>query len=362
MKLLLENFMTHKRNRTIEEKIQECLDDKVQNLHPDLREKLFIELQTVPEAKSVSNCKSYVSKLLSLPENGKQTKQYWTSRGWSEGEAYFKSNENTKKGKVSPYSKEFWTSRINPDTGMHYTDCEADYERNSRRPIRKEYWLKKGYDETESIKLAKEKKEKNNTKGAEKSKNNNAVQKVSSKRCIEYWTIRGFSEAEAKENISKEQTTFSLEKCIEKYGEDGGKQRWLDRQEKWHNSYKKSNFSKVSQLLFWEICSHLNSLDNIFFAELDENKKPDKSGRNNELRLKLDRLLLPDFIDVNSKKIIEFDGTYWHGLVGKGNKNRDIERNEIYKKNGYLIHRVSENDYKSKKQTAIEECLNFLKK
>jgi hypothetical protein len=243
--------MTHKRNRTIEEKIQECLDDKVQNLHPDLREKLFIELQTVPEAKSVSNCKSYVSKLLSLPENGKQTKRYWTSRGWSEGEAYFKSNENTKKGKVSPYSKEFWTSRINPDTGMHYTDCEADYERNSRRPIRKEYWLKKGYDETESIKLAKEKKEKNNTKGAEKSKNNTAVQKVSSKRCIEYWTIRGFSEVEAKENISKEQTTFSLEKCIEKYGEDDGKQRWLDRQEKWHNSYKKSNFSTLVEIQFF---------------------------------------------------------------------------------------------------------------
>jgi ribosome-binding factor A len=355
--------MKVKRNRTIKEKIQECLDDKVQNLHPDLREKLFVELQNVSISSDVAKCKSYVSKLLSLPETGRQTKQYWISRGWSEVEAYIKSQENTKKGIISPYSIQFWTSKINPNTGKHYTEDEANYERNSRRPIRKEYWIKKGYSLDDAEKLATDTKNTNNENGAKKSKNlNENIKRVTSKRCLEYWTIRGFSEIEGKKNISQEQSTFSLKTCIEKYGEDDGKQRWLDRQEKWHKSYKKSNFSKVSQLLFWEICSHLNSLDDIFFAELDENKKTDKSGKNNELRLKLDRLLLPDFIDVNSKKIIEFDGTYWHGLIGKGNKNRDIERNDIYKKNGYLIHRVSENDYKLKKQTVIEECLNFLKK
>ena len=238
--------MTHKRSRTIQEKIEECLDDKVQNLHPYLREKLFVELQNVSISSDVAKCKSYVSKLLSLPVTGKHNKQYWISRGWSEGEAHFKSTKNVKKGKVSPYSKEFWTSKINPDTGMHYTDREADYERNSRRPIRKEYWMKKGYDETESIKLSKEEKEKNNTKGAEKAKNNKEVQKVSSKRCIEYWTIRGFSEVDAKEKVYQEQSTFSLKKCIEKYGEVGGNQRWLDRQEKWQGSLdKKSDSEKI---------------------------------------------------------------------------------------------------------------------
>jgi hypothetical protein len=353
--------MTHKRSRTIQEKIEECLDEKIQNLHPDLRQKLFIELQSVPEASNVVKCKSYVSKLLSLPEMGKHTKQYWISRGWGEGEAHFKSKKNSMKGNVSPYSKEFWTSKINPNTGKNYTESEANYERDSRRPIRKEYWLKAGYNEEESIELAKKQKEKNNNKGSKKAKDNNKIQRVSSKRCIEYWIVRGFNEVEAREKISQEQSTFTLKKCIEKYGEKDGKKKWLDRQEKWHKSYRKSNFSKISQLLFWEISSHLNSLDSIFFAELDENKKPDKSGKNNELRLKLDKLLLPDFIDTNSKKIIEFDGTYWHGLVGRGNKNRDEERDEIYKKYGYLIHRVNENDYKFKKEKVIEECLNFLK-
>jgi len=354
--------MTPKRSRTIQEKIEECLDEKIQNLHPDLRQKLFIELQSVPEASNVVKCKSYVSKLLSLPEMGKHTKQYWISRGWEEGEAYFKSKKNSTKGNVSPYSKEFWTSKINPNTGKNYTESEANYERDSRRPIRKEYWLKAGYNEEESIELAKKQKEKNNNKGSKKAKDNDEIQRVSSKRCIEYWIVRGFSEVEAREKISQEQSTFTLKKCIEKYGEEDGKKKWLDRQEKWHKSYKKSNFSKISQSLFWEISSHLNSLDSIFFAELDENKKPDKSGKNNELRLKLDKLLLPDFIDTNSKKIIEFDGTYWHGLVGRGNKSRDEERDQIYKKYGYLIHRVNENDYKLKKEKVIEECLNFLKK
>ena len=354
--------MKHKRSRTIQEKIEECLNDKVCNLHPELYGKLFDKLLTEPVANNVAKCKIYVTKILSIPEMGKHTKQYWISRGWSEGEAHIKSKQFCQKEIVSPYSKEFWTSKINSNTGVYYTDCEADYERNSRRPIRKEYWMKRGYSAFGAKIKAQDTKIKNNKSGANTSKSNVEIQKITSKRCIDYWIAKGYTEVESREQVSKQQATFTLEKCIEKYGEEDGKRRWLDRQEKWHKSYKKSNFSKVSQLLFWEISSHLNSLDDIFFAELDGNKKLDKSGKNNELKLRLDKLLLPDFIDTNSKKIIEFDGSYWHGLVCKGNKNRDIERDEIYKKNGYLIYRVSENDYKTKKETVIEECLNFLKK
>lgn len=230
------------------EKINECLDDKVQNLHPDLREKLFVELQNNPVSSNVVKCKKYVTKLLSIPEIGKHGKQYWISRGWTEGESHFKSSEYVTKGKLSPYSIEFWTSKINKNTGTYYTECEADYERNSRRPIRKEYWIKKGYNEEESIQLAKEKKEKNNINGAKKSKNNNEVQKITSKRCIEYWTIRGFSEVEAKEKVSQEQVTFSLDKCIEKYGEPDGKQIWLNRQEKWKKTLDEKTDNEKNEI------------------------------------------------------------------------------------------------------------------
>jgi hypothetical protein len=238
--------MNFKKDRTIKEKIQDCLDNKIQNLHPNLREKLFVELQTIPEASNVAKCKSHVIKILSIPEMGKRTKNYWIARGWSESEAHVKSKEKNKKKGYSPFSQEFWLEKINPDTGKHYTESEADFERNSRRPIKKEYWLKKGYDEKESIKLAKERKEKNNIKGSKKSKNITEIHKIVSKRCVEYWMVKGFNEAEAKEKVSQEQATFTLKKCIEKYGEEDGKQRWLNRQEKWKTTLdKKSDIEKI---------------------------------------------------------------------------------------------------------------------
>jgi G:T-mismatch repair DNA endonuclease (very short patch repair protein) len=352
--------MTHKRNRSVKEKIAECLDDKIQNLHPYLREKLFTELQTVPESKNVSNCKKYIVKHLSIPEMGRHTKQYWTSRGWSEGDAYIKSRQCSQKGKISTYSREFWTAKINSNTEKNYTDDEADYERNSRRPIRKEYWMKLGYSDQESERLCLEQKNKNNKAGANAAKSNIEIQKITSKRCVEYWISKGCTEVESKEEVSKQQATFTLKKCIEKYGEEDGKQRWLDRQEKWHKSYKKSNFSKVSQRLFWEICEKLDRLNDIYFAELDDDKNKDLSGRNHEIRLRLDRVVLPDFIDTKQNKIIEFDGTYWHGEVGRGNKDRDENKEDLYKKFGYTVYRVSENDYKINSELVIEKCLNFL--
>lgn len=226
--------MTHKRNRTIEEKILDCLDDKIKNIHPTLRDELLEELKSIPEANNVSKCKSYVVKLLSIPEMGRHSREYWISRGWSESESYVKSKQNTQRGKISPYSRDFWTSKINPNTGKYYTKDESDYERNSRRPIRKEYWIKKGYSEEESEMLALKTKNKNNIKGSKKSKKiNPEIHKVNSKRCIEYWINLGYSKIEAKEKVSEQQATFTLEKCIKKYGEEVGKQRWLKRQEKW---------------------------------------------------------------------------------------------------------------------------------
>lgn len=53
---------------------------------------------------------------------------------------------------------------------------------------------------------------------------------------LEYYTHKGLSEAEAKLALSERQSTFSLEKCIDKYGEIDGKIIWQTRQDKWQNS------------------------------------------------------------------------------------------------------------------------------
>ena len=65
---------------------------------------------------------------------------------------------------------------------MAHNVLEADFERNSRRPIRKEYWVAKGYSEEEAVNLAINAKNVNNIKGAMKSAQS-VVRKVSSKRC-----------------------------------------------------------------------------------------------------------------------------------------------------------------------------------
>ena len=48
---------------------------------------------------------------------------------------------------------------------------------------------------------------------------NNIMQdKTKQVKCIEFWLAKGYNEEEAKQLISESQKTFSLEKCIEKYG------------------------------------------------------------------------------------------------------------------------------------------------
>ena len=178
---------------------------------------------------------------------------------------------------------------------------------------------------------------------------------------IEYWLKNTDGDLEeAQKLLTERQTTFSLNICIEKHGQELGREVWLERQYKWHRNYKKSNFSKISQRLFWSIAELLTSLNSIHFAELDDNKYKDISGKNNELRLKLERVILPDFIDTDQKKIIEFDGIYWHGDVGRGNKARELERNDILIRNGYRVLHINETEYTKNKLETIELCRKFL--
>ena len=202
---------------------------------------------------------------------------------------------------------------------------------------------------TENVEKTKRKAKENKTKNKDNTQ-------------IEYWLKKtGGNLDEAEKLLSQRQSTFSLKSCIEKHGEKEGKQIWLNRQERWHKSYKKSNFSKISQELFWSVSKQINNLNDIYFAQLNENKEKDLSGTNHEIRLKLEKVVLPDFIDVKKRKIIEFDGTYWHGKVGHGNKEREIERDMLLSNDGYVILHINELDYKNDKQGTVEKCLNFLK-
>ena len=181
-----------------------------------------------------------------------------------------------------------------------------------------------------------------------------------------YWIKRGYSEDEAKEKLKERQTTFTLEKCIEKYGEEAGRQRWLDRQQRWQESLQKVTdncFSKVSQELFWKVYEKLENKNSVYFAELSEDKTLDDSGRNNEYLLRLsDRVVLPDFYDESTKRIIEFDGTYWHGehCIRQTNKDNDKQRDKSLIQDGYKVLHIKEEEYMRNPDQVVDRCLSFL--
>jgi hypothetical protein len=53
---------------------------------------------------------------------------------------------------------------------------------------------------------------------------------------LNYWLNLGYDEVQANQKLSERQSTFSLEKCIEKHGSEIGLQKWTERQEKWQNT------------------------------------------------------------------------------------------------------------------------------
>jgi hypothetical protein len=61
----------HKRNRTPQQKIDECLDEMVKNLHPNTRERMYQELVSrLDISGNVARAKVHVVQCLKLPEMG----------------------------------------------------------------------------------------------------------------------------------------------------------------------------------------------------------------------------------------------------------------------------------------------------
>jgi very-short-patch-repair endonuclease len=101
----------------------------------------------------------------------------------------------------------------------------------------------------------------------------------------------------------------------------------------------------------------------IYFAELGKNKLPDYTGRNNEYVIRLSsKVIMPDFYDEKSKKIIEFDRTYWHGkhIIRSSNVKREQDRNMILIEEGYKVLHIKEEDYRNDPENMVKLCLEFL--
>jgi hypothetical protein len=242
----------------------------------------------------------------------------------------------------------------------------------------KEFWLEKGYTEEDAILKSKEVMEEIHQKTFRKFKED--PEKYASKypTKIEYYLKRGLTKEEAEIEISRIQNRFSLKICIDKYGEEIGKKIWIDRQERWKttvmkNGNLKGGYSKISQTLFYEIIKNYNlkDLSDVYFWT-----------KNKEYFIKTDNCIyLYDFVDLNSKKIIEYNGDQYHANPSiylpestphpyhKSNKftaekiwEKDKRKMEVAKKLGFDIFVVWDSEFKKNPQQILDKCIEFLKK
>lgn len=191
--------------------------------------------------KNITELKKYLNINYSVSANGKNTILFWICRGYNLDEA----NINKLKYKVikdkskSPMNIEYWLNK-----GFNLED--AKYKIKTQRKLNIEYWTSRGFNlEEAKINVSKFQQEQ-----AIKIKNKKLLNpdkyknKINTK--IEYWLNKGYNKEEAEQKLRERQQTFSLQKCIDKYGEIDGLKRWQQRQDKWQHTLKISEYDGKS--------------------------------------------------------------------------------------------------------------------
>lgn len=185
---------------------------------------------------------------------------------------------------------------------------------------------------------------------------------------IEWWLNKGHSVEEAKELLKERQSTFTLEKCITKYGKKEGTKIFNERQDKWKKSLQanfekegdgRSPSSKFANSLITDLCSYLG----IEIPKKEKWMMCKKTGNAYSY----------DF--TYGKKIIEFNGDYWHcnpclyeanyfnknkGLTAKEIQEYDSIKNQLAKNHGYQVLVIWESDWLKTPSKVLNKCKIFL--
>ena len=191
--------------------------------------------------------------------------------------------------------------------------------------------------------------------------------KTKQPKCTEYWIAKGYTKEEAKEIISKSQATFTLKNCIEKYGEEEGTKIFNERQKKWQKSLRK-NFEK-----YGDGRSNSSEFAYDMINQICERLSLNKPKKEKYIRDKNGNCYAYDFC--LNKKIIEFNGDYWHAnpkIYNEDfiNKVKNMSALEIWEydnnkkicaeNHGYEILYIWELDYNQSREDTINKCIEFL--
>ena len=215
------------------------LEDYLCDFHPLKKVEILEKFKDFNFDCGLFSFRDKMKRTISMPKFGKRTLIYWTSRGWSEEDSLKKRKPDNKNPETSPMNIIFWINK-------GFTKEEAEFKVKSQRKINKEYWIKMGFTESESVEKIKDFQKQNSEKLQIKMRENEKFRNtVNSKKTnnINYWLNRGLTLEDAKSKLSERQSTFSLKKCIEKYGDEIGKEIWNKRQDKWIKSLSLSVYN-----------------------------------------------------------------------------------------------------------------------
>jgi hypothetical protein len=291
--------------------------------------------------------------------------EYWIEKGYSKDDAINEISKQQQKSSKCVKTRRGKSKKMLAEKG--YTEDEI--YRICLTPSNVEFWINKGFSESESKNII--------------TKNQiNASKHVDYKKRLlpsnfEYWIKKGFSEEESKQKVSESQSTFTLEKCILKYGEEEGREHFTKRQNKWLNSLLTNGnmfigYSKISQELFYKLLEiyDVNDKNKIYFAT-----------HNKEFKIKKEEggVWLYDFTDIKNKKIIEFNGDMFHGNPNKYKSTdtphpfrKKITAQDMWDKDkrkidkaineGFDVLVIWDSEYRwGNKQEIINRCISFLK-
>ena len=365
-----------KKYANLEEKVNHVLVDVIRDIEPSQLQKMknALLLEYSNRSANIDELIRRARQLLVGTEKSQLGRNYWLCRGWSRAVAQAKlvTARKTSKRKISPFSQEFWLNRINENTGQYFTPKEAEFKRNSLRPIRPEYWIIRGLSEEEAGIKAKQTKQMNNRLGNQsmRSKDPDEI-KSFSRRCKEYWLARGMNDEDAQQMVKIAQKTFSLEKCIARYGEDDGYNVWKNRQEKWMATINSKSPDEIDRINRLKI-SHGYSISKAEIEILQCIREVLPNVQDQVIVKCANRCFIFD-IGIG-KKLIEYNGTFWHadprfyseddmikgGATAKDIRLKDDIKLKTAKNQGYQVLVIWEYDYKQDKQREINKCINFL--
>lgn len=279
-------------------------------------------------------------------ENNYQCEEFYLKRGANIEEA-----KQLKKEKLDIVIPKIVKKISGQNNGMSASN-RTEQQRKESSPFSKEFYIKRGLQEEDRKKF-----------NDDVSKNRSYNTKLS------YYINQGLSEEEAYLKLKERQSTFTLEKCIEKYGEEIGHIKYTERQEKWlkklyenfqNNGDGRSKQSFFAKIIITEICKYFDiSIPKKEYYIYDKENK---------------RAYAYDFN--YNYHVIEFNGDYWHcnpKLYSDDfiNKVKQKTAKEIWEydnikcklaekyNNKVLV--IWESEYNENKKETIKKCIDFIK-